>query len=348
MSSKTIEIKEVKEGMVTASDIFDKWGRVLLPKHTPLSNLDIKTLKRRGIKNIIIEDNIYNLVDKKNQKLYKAIERSSSSIERKLCEPADTKWGKEYKNLRKHIRKLVLGELNTKETSFDIENLRRYNEYTCVHSIDVATISITLGISLGLTESYLEDLAVSALFHDIGKLLIPKEIIEKPAKLTDEEFFQIKTHPMRGSTLLKTTPFYNDRIADGILGHHENWDGTGYPFGLHGNQISLFASIIHVADVYDALTTDRPYKKTTSLLKAYEYILANSGTMFNPEVVEVFKRKVQPLREGSIVMMNTGDVGIVVKSNREFALEPTVHLLGRSMILDLTMSSAKIERQISL
>lgn len=348
MDSKFIPMQDVEVGMSAGSDIYDTWGRKVLSKHTQLTKRNINMLKRRGFVGVYIDTSRNCLLNKRNIKLYSAIERSADAVSEKLFDESCTEYSKEYKNLRKNIRSLILDELDVKENSFDIENLRRFNEYTCVHSIDVASISVAIGIGMGLTESYLEDLCIAALFHDIGKLAIPKEIIEKPDKLTDEEFSLIKTHPSRGAYLIRTTPLYNTRVFDGIMGHHENWDGTGYPFGLHGNQISLFASIIHVADVYDALTTDRPYRITSSLLDAYDYILKNSGTLFSPKVVEAFSRRIRPLRKGSIVLLNTGDIGVVTQSNSDSPLEPTVHLIERDMILDLSMSGARIERQISL
>ncbi len=143
-----------------------------------------------------------------------------------------------------------------------------------------------------LTDAYIDDLCLSSILHDIGKVGIPDHILLKPDKLSPEEFTIIKTHPLIGGKVLEESEALNpDRsfLAIGKLvayHHHEKWDGSGYPYGLKGTEIPLSARIVAVADVYDALRSDRPYKKAFSHEKAMEIILADSGTHFDPTLTE--------------------------------------------------------------
>ncbi len=131
-------------------------------------------------------------------------------------------------------------------------------------------------------------LSISAILHDIGKIAVPEQILDKPAKLTDEEFDIVRKHPRAGADIISSIPSY-DPILAGIIHHHERWDGTGYPDGLKGENIPLFARIICLADVYDALTADRPYRSAWSSNQTIQFLEAQKAKMFDPTLVDVFK-----------------------------------------------------------
>jgi len=147
-----------------------------------------------------------------------------------------------------------------------------------------------------LSPKFLENLHVASLLHDIGKIAIPEHILNKPGKLTDSEFAKIKEHPQRGVKILEHIKELKQAIL-GVRYHHERFDGKGYPEGLKGNKVPLIAAVISVADVYDAMTTDRPYRKALSKEAAIKEIKKYSGTQFNPVVAKVF---VELCKEGKI------------------------------------------------
>jgi HD-GYP domain-containing protein (c-di-GMP phosphodiesterase class II) len=130
-------------------------------------------------------------------------------------------------------------------------------------------------------------LVVSAILHDIGKIAVPEQILDKPGKLTDEEFDIVKKHSQTGADIIASIPSY-ETILPGILHHHERWDGKGYPKGLQGENIPLFARIICIADVYDALTEDRPYRKAWSEEEVLKFFEEQKLKMFDPELVDIF------------------------------------------------------------
>jgi HD-GYP domain-containing protein (c-di-GMP phosphodiesterase class II) len=163
--------------------------------------------------------------------------------------------------------------------------LEATDSYTADHARSIADLAVDVGRELNLSDSAIEDLRYGGIFHDVGKIAIPDAIINKPGPLTDEEFEVIKQHPAIGAEILAPVPFlYGVRT---IVRHaHEHWDGGGYPEGLTGEQIPLGARIVLAVDAWHAMTSDRPYRQAMSDEEAYKELEDNSGTQFDPEVVD--------------------------------------------------------------
>jgi len=161
------------------------------------------------------------------------------------------------------------------------------SQWTAGHSERVARYAEQIASRKKLSESRVRDVTISALLHDIGKISVPEAILDKPERLTDAEFEKIKRHPEEGATIIEKINAY-DRMLPGILYHHERWDGTGYPFGLRDNQIPLISRIISIADVYDAITDDRPYRKGMAESDAIAFLNENRKKLFDPELVDIF------------------------------------------------------------
>ena len=170
------------------------------------------------------------------------------------------------------------------------KTLELKNPYTEKHSQDMVDNAVNTAIKLGVSANFLENIKYGTLLHDIGKLAIPDNILNKKGKLTEEEFTEIKKHPLVGYELLKNV---FEPISDIIKSHHERIDGNGYPFGLKGEDITLPAKIVAVCDVYDALISERPYKEPMPKNKAISIIEESAGTHFDPEVVKVFLQVIQ-------------------------------------------------------
>ncbi|PKN04727.1 MAG: hypothetical protein CVU74_05410, partial [Deltaproteobacteria bacterium HGW-Deltaproteobacteria-9] len=166
--------------------------------------------------------------------------------------------------------------------------------WTAGHSERVTRFTEAIGRGLCLNDDQMRVLSISAILHDIGKIAVPEQILDKPAKLTAEEFDIVRKHPHAGADIISSIPSY-DAILTGIMYHHERWDGTGYPEGLQGEDIPLFARIICVADVYDALTADRPYRKAWSSNQTMQFLEEEKGKMFDPELVDVFQGVVRDM-----------------------------------------------------
>jgi HD-GYP domain-containing protein (c-di-GMP phosphodiesterase class II) len=155
------------------------------------------------------------------------------------------------------------------------------------HSCNVEILSVKIGKKIGLSEIQLTELSLAALFHDIGKYILPDSILNKPEGLTDEEWRLMRYHPYVGGKYLLTKG-YNDNIANAVICHHERFDGKGYTAGLKEEQIPLYSRIIAVADSYDAMISERPYSEPRTFIKAIREIITCAGTQFDPKVVDAF------------------------------------------------------------
>jgi len=161
------------------------------------------------------------------------------------------------------------------------------DEYTRHHSARVTEFTLKIARNMGRSEKELEDLELAALLHDIGKIAVPESILNKPGKLSDEEFARIKEHPGRGQDILKPVIELRE-VGNVVRSHHEKYDGGGYPDGLKGKEIPLGSRIMAIADAYDSITSERPYRNATSHRRAVKEIINCSVTQFDPEVVEHF------------------------------------------------------------
>ena len=161
------------------------------------------------------------------------------------------------------------------------------SRWTAGHSDRVAELSDMLANELDLDQKLKDEIHMGALLHDIGKMGVPEAILDKPGPLSSEEFDIIKSHPEKGYTILKDVPDF-DVIRQITRHHHEKWDGTGYPMGLAGKEIPLTARIITIADVFDAITEDRPYRKGFSIKETTDFLKEERGKLFDPELLDLF------------------------------------------------------------
>jgi HD-GYP domain-containing protein (c-di-GMP phosphodiesterase class II) len=233
----------------------------------------------------------------------------------------------------------VVGELvdvltKDERAIVNINDLKSYDEYTYHHSLSVAVLSIAIGQYLRLDRQELNRLGMSAIMHDIGKKSVPLDIINKASRLTDEEFSLIKTHSPEGYEYRLKSTIGNDAIREGVLYHHEKIDGTGYPYGMQGEHIPIWSRIISVADVYDALTSDRPYRRPMQPAEAMEYIMGGIGSAFDYDIVAAFSKKVELYPIGSYVMLSTGEAAVVLNSNAP--MRPIIRILKTGEVVDLS------------
>ena len=215
----------------------------------------------------------------------------------------------------------------------NITDLKSYDEYTYHHSLSVSVVSIAIAQHIGFAGKKLTQLGKCAMMHDIGKMQIPIQIINKSSKLDDDEFKVIMGHPSKGAVYLTEKGIGDEELWAGVKHHHEKMDGTGYPDGLVGEEIPMMSRIISVADVYDALTSIRPYRKPMQPADALEYVMGGASTMFDFDVVTAFLEKIQPYPVGSLIELSDGVIAMVI--NNEFATRPVVQALETGTILDL-------------
>jgi putative nucleotidyltransferase with HDIG domain len=208
-----------------------------------------------------------------------------------------------------------------------LTNLRKRDEYTAIHSLNVCIFALTFGRYLGLEETELNELGIGALLHDIGKMRMPLEILNKEGKLTTEEYDIIRQHARHGYEILQQTPGLPPSTLEIAYSHHERKKGNGYPRGLRDDEIPLFAKMVAIVDIYDAITSDRVYHHGMNTLDALKNMFEWREHDLDSDLVERFIRCLGIYPIGSLVELNTEEVGIVISVAQGRRLTPMVMLV---------------------
>ena len=224
------------------------------------------------------------------------------------------------KRAKRMIESIVDNVVESESLLIGLTMIKDYDDYTYYHSVNVSILSMALGCKIGMDKKATADLGMAALFHDMGKVNIPDEILNKPGSLTDDEWLIMKQHPVWGlKSILNVKGFDENSILSAIVAfeHHMHYNLTGYPsVNNKSYKLNLYSKIVSIADQYDAITSSRVYSRTpTPLNKALSILLSNTNTQLDPYLTKVFINMVGVYPIGSLIILNTGDMGIVFKSN---------------------------------
>lgn len=316
---------ECDNNEVLSEDIYDLEGSVLVGKNASITPYIIEKLESSRIMSVPV---------------YPSIDETSGTN--------DLNFNGVYKEgvlaLKEIINCLVIGEDIDSEQIKEISNtlyeeiqnnnlildqikkFKSENKYTYNHSVNVALYSLLIGKWIGLNEIEMKKVVKAGLLHDIGKTKIAPEIISKKGKLTKKEFETIKTHSEIGYEMSKAIPNIDEDVRQAILSHHEREDGSGYPCGLKGNKINLYAKILAIADVYDALTSERVYKDKSTPFEAIEEFRKMGIHSFDIKILNVFFKSIIQYYVNSKVKTNNGEVGEIVFIPPNDITKPVIRL----------------------
>jgi len=314
-----IPVQSIKENSILKKTVYGPNGNVLLKEGVVLDSYYISKLKKVGINGVYIEDELSKGIEIKSIISDELRHEAVTSVQETFIyaqksHTSDKELEKSNELISNLTQKIVDEILSSGDLMVNMIDLKVFDDYTFYHSLNVAIISIVLGASMNLSRKDIYALGLGAILHDIGKIFIPKEILNKPDKLDNKEWHTMKKHPDKGYKFLKDKFKLPANSYKAILMHHERWNGSGYPKENSYNEIPIHARIIAVADVYDALISDRPYRKGLLPSEAIEYILGGNDTLFDPKIVEVFLRKVTPYPSGTIVKLSNKSIAIVVEN----------------------------------
>lgn len=322
----------LQDGMQVARSIYRSDGRVLLAAGTRLNKRYIKRLHELGIRSVYVRNDELGPLDPVPDIVSEQTRLESLQAVREGFNSLENKRRINMAAIRQTVDNLIDELLANSEVLINCSDIRSYDDYTFHHSVNVCILALMTGITLGYHQLRLKELGVGALLHDVGKIRIDQEIICKPGPLTPEEFEQVKEHARQGFEILRTYEEVGLLSAHVAFQHHERWDGRGYPRGLGGRKIHEYARIVAVADVFDALSADRPYRRACPVHEVVNLIRSMSGTSFDPQYVEALLANVAIFPVGSLVVLSTGDIGLVVDVDRNAPTRPVVrHLADRNM-----------------
>lgn len=323
-----ISITNLQPGMIVARHIYNSDGLLLLNAGSELTECFIRRLDKIGVNSIYIKTSYLDdtteipeiVCDETRQKAVKLVHKSFETLK---------------VSARINIGEFVLAAdcivdeiTQNRQAMVHLTDIRTHDNYTFGHSVNVCVLSTITGLQLGYTKPKLKTLALGSLLHDAGKAFVPLEILNKPGRLTDEEMTVMRKHTEIGFDIIRKQfdeiPLLAAHVA---FQHHEKQNGKGYPRGLNGDSIHEYAKIAAIADVYDAVTADRPYRGRMPAHEAYELVVSLANSHFDPEILTTFLNNIAIYPIGSFIALNTGEIAIVTDVIPKLPTRPIVKVI---------------------
>lgn len=327
---KQVTLSNINEGMTVAQEVYDLHGRVLVTSGTQLRREIIALLQKHMIDSVWVKQIPAVKPFQQNREITAVQNLIGAATRRKMIQTMQNAF-RQRGSIAAHLPHMreaiddVIKELSCHDhLLIYLTDIRKRADYLYGHCVDVGVFAIVMGMAMGLSKEQIYILGIGGLLHDYGKTTISDAILEKSGPLTPDEFNLVKTHAAAGYNILRTETKVDSRIALMALQHHERPDGRGYPWGIKEAEIHPLARIIAVADVYDALTTDRVYRPAVAVYEAIRTIQAGSGTQFDTKVVDTFCKVTVPFYVGSAVKLSNGVSGAVLRINSSNPSRPVI------------------------
>jgi len=328
---RRVSVDSLLPGMRVGHNIYNSRGETLISQNVVLNKRYIDSLKRLGIPALYIIDEslpdfyIDDVITESSRveaiKLVRNILQGQNTAKSRLDNAL-------INGSRETISDIIEQLLDNPCLMVNMIDIRSIDDYLFGHSVNVCVLSLITGISLGYDRGSLMNLGLGSLMHDMGKTLIPDCILNKPGPLSDDEFNVIKKHSEYGYSILTNNDSYIKKLSALIaLQHHERYNGEGYPKGLIGANIHEFSQIVGIADVFDAMTADRVYRKAHPPYEAFEMLAGSGDFFFDYKLVLAFLSNIAAYPAGTIVWLSSKEIAIVVETPKGFPLYPKVKVI---------------------
>lgn len=346
-----LKTKDLKPGMRLKSDLINEKGRLYLGEGTVLTEHLIKRIKELNIPYVsIVQETVvketsteqktqYELDTIRFKKIYQDTQRVVKSFSQNV------RMGKRFNidGVRATVDTFIELVFDDYNIIPKLQQIHMMDEYTYYHSINVGILTVLIGKWLKMPEKDLKKLGYTGLFHDIGKCKIPVNILNKPDTLDTKEWKVMKQHTVFGYEILKENRVFSNDVLMGVLMHHEREDGSGYPLGIKGRKIHTYGKIVAVADIFDAMMSDRVYRKKRPPLQVAEYISDRSFDCLDPYITQVFLQGITSNFVGSLVRLDDGRIGKVVYTCPQDPTKPLVWVEGEFLDFSIQGNNQIIE-----
>lgn len=316
-----LKVSSLKPGVKLGKDIYTSDSQLLLPKGTVITEDQLNIFARRNVREVFIMEASPRV---KSEKKFTDVYVDSLDAVRTFM--FEAKLGKplEVSEVSDTVDMLLEQVFDEIDLFKQMRMLKAKDDYLFTHSVNVSLLCILIGRWLKCDEKGIKNLGTAGLLHDIGKIFIPDEILNKPDKLTDREFEEIKKHTLLGYNLVGQNDGIGTDVANAVLMHHERLDGSGYPIGSKGTQLGFCASVVAVADVYDAITSSRIYSSKQSPYTAAEVLWSESFGKLDARISKIFYDKITSFYIGNEVLLSNNQKGVVVYINPTQPTRPIV------------------------
>ncbi|MCR6107853.1 HD domain-containing protein [Salipaludibacillus agaradhaerens] len=342
---KLMPLDKITHEARLAEPIYNEEGKTLLNRGMLLSENVVERLKEKGVTFVYIEDEVTAdlypeelLTPHERQQMLTTIHKNFNDISNKMSEGATVNMDEFSQSFSKVIKEILEKVAANNEAISLLTNVISFDSSIFQHSLNVSVLSLALGKKLKLNMYELYELGLGALLHDIGKLGIPADILNKTDSLSDDEYEIMKTHTIIGFDMIRKCGTLPLLAAHCAYQHHEKGDGSGYPRQLTANEIHLYAKIISIADVFDAVTSNRVYRKALLPHEGLELLFSGANSVFDQQLVELFAKTVVIYPIGLEVQLSDGRVGIVAKTHAHLPSRPVVRVVTDSTQYDLDLS----------
>lgn len=321
-----LSLASLLPGMTVAGNVRDADGRLLVRNGMVLTDTNIKKLNQLGIGSVYIKNPLFEAID------VPELVREDTRV--RLIQTLQTVFTACQKSgdldtyaLRSEVKAMVDEIIANRDAMIHTADLRTYQDYVYAHSVNVAVIAVLIALSLDYNEAKLIDLAIGALLHDIGMLVVPKEILLKIGNLTPAESATVQDHARQGFEIIRKRRDVSTLAAHIAFQHHERVDGTGYPRRLKGDAIHEYARIVAAADIFDALIADRPYRKGLLPHEAYEIIMTLADKYIDKTILDIFLTNIAIYPVGTVVQLSSGETAVVAAVRPRLQARPVVKII---------------------
>ncbi|MGE5372233.1 MAG: HD-GYP domain-containing protein [Solirubrobacterales bacterium] len=317
----------LQPGFILGRTIYTIDGRVLLAAGTVLQDSHIDRFREHAIASVYITEELDSELPPVSGIVSEAARQDTAHLVRESILSLQESRQLNIRAVEKIVIDLIEELLGNPQVLVQLSEIRSYDDHTFDHSVNVGILSLMVGITMGLNRSKLKELGIGALLHDVGKIRVDQQILNKPGLLTADEYDHVKAHSELGFEMLRASDDVSLLAAHISYQHHERWDGNGYPRGLAGDQIHEYARIVATADVFDALMADRPYRPAYQANQAVTIINRLTNTHFEPRVVSALVSHVAVFPVGSLVALSSGEIGLVVDVKPDQPQRPLIRVI---------------------